>query len=399
MPKLTNTCKYVLLPLLVTLIAALSFIGYQYYEGKIVVQKTENLSAPQADKLLYKKSIALVEDGDSITNCKALRSTLVQMVKLGWFEPADIPSTSQFCCSRELWYWATDNLKSDYVFLMKEHVWSFNWSEKNIPAFRDTLKKHTTNNKLHVDLIIGMGNITGSVLTNSSITTPIVILNSRNPVDVGYAKGGRFSVRENIFIATNTKESDKQIRLFYNIIGFNTVGIFYRDTPAGRADVGLASLTRLAAEYNFKIITHPLKTSLHPDEAVMEAINTLVPQVDALFIPEVPGVNYDNISKLNVPILAQGIPTFSQQGYDLVARGLLSTYTYPDYSYQGAFYASAIGKILNGVIPNTIPQTYSDELEIYINSTVAKKINYTIPYSLQRSAHSIYNSMDPTKKE
>jgi len=400
MPQPPKVSKFVVLPLILVLLILVSTTGYRYYTGTLVIRSAVDLLSPAIPKTVSKLSIAFVEDGDSASNRRVLRNTLAQLVKLGWFAEYSIPCSDQFKDCIELWYWACNNLESDYIKLEEAHIWSFEWDERNRQAFRDQLAKHTTHGKLHVDLIIGMGNITGHVLSNGSLNIPIVILNSRNPEEAGYTQGDRFSNRSNVFVAINSSLSDQQIRMFYNVTKFKTLGIIYRNTRAGRADAGLSSINRLASEYGFKVLPKELESGIPMNDAALVGIRDLVTKVDALFIPELPGINYQTISQLNTPILAQGIPTFSQQGVDLVEQGLLTTYTYSDYSMIGLFYASVISKILNGVSPDSIPQYYESDLEVYINSATAKQIDFLIPPSIRRSANTIFSSiMDKSNAE
>jgi ABC-type uncharacterized transport system substrate-binding protein len=388
--KPSPVCKFIILPLLVISLLLISVATYKYIQGEVKIVDAMHKQYPPAIPFLQKKVIAYVEDGDSVTTSRALRHTLTQLVKLGWFDPIDIPCTCSFETSMDLWNWAADNLTSDYIALSKKHAYSFGWNEGQVIDFRTNFLQPINNRLADIDLIIGMGNLSGRLLAQSSISRPIAIFNARNPGEAGYSEEGLFSSKPNVFVAVNKTFSMYQLRMFYSATHFKDLGVIYRDTKAGRADAGLKTIYSLSVEYGFDVHTYILAPTEDSQTEVLNGIKYLVPKVDALFVPELPGITYKNIKSLRLPILTNQIPSFAQQGEDMVHKGLLMSYAPRDYSAVGEFYASVVGRILNEVLPNNIPQIYSPEMGLYLNRKTAEIIEFDIPSVAAITAETIF---------
>lgn len=388
--KPTPICKFIIFPLLVISLLIIGIASFKYYRGEIAIIDTAQEHNPPNTPFVDKKVIAYVEDGDSVTTLKSLRSTLNQLIKMGWFYPIEIPCTCEFSCSKDLWNWAARNLQSDYLKLSTKYTYSLGWNEGKVSDFRTKFLDEVTCPTANVSLIIGMGNMSGRILAQSSINLPITIFNARNPGDAGYTNENLFSSKPNVFVAVNKSYSMYQLRMFYSATHFRDLGVIYRDTKAGRADAGLKTIYNLAAEYGFKVHTYVLDAHNEPGDEMLRGILKLAPEVDALFVPELPGFTYQNIKALRLPILTNQIPSFAQQGEDMVHQGLLMSHAPRDYTAVGQFYASVIGRVLNGIPPNNIPQLYSPELGLYINKETAEIINFKIPTVASITAETIF---------
>jgi len=175
-----------------------------------------------------------------------------------------------------------------------------------------------------------------------------------------------------------------QLSLIQQTMGKKTIrlGVVYN---AGEANsvFQVKQIKAMAANYNIQIIAKVVDNSTK----VLPAVQSLIPQVDAVYAP------LDNVIAAALPSIVnlclkndQGkkIPVFASDP-EGVRQGALATIGFTHYQ-EGMLAGRIVTRILAGEKPGNIPVTGPEATELYINTTSAKELGIEIPKAVLKSA-------------
>lgn len=146
-------------------------------------------------------------------------------------------------------------------------------------------------------------------------------------------------------------------------------------------------LEQLAKEKNFEIVryhvTEPRSAEEYPKyyQEVQAAYNKLAKEVDAVYVT-IASLESEKLPELFQPFYANKIPIFSQLGNIEVENGALITVSVMDEKNIGRFSADIISKCLKGTKPRDLEQSFQSAPRIALNTEVAKKIGFKLPFEL-----------------
>jgi ABC-type uncharacterized transport system substrate-binding protein len=89
-------------------------------------------------------------------------------------------------------------------------------------------------------------------------------------------------------------------------------------------------------------------------------------------------------------LLKAGLPTFAQQGGNLVKRGALLSLADNEIKVEGAFAAEALEKILNGHLPRSLAQRYENPVSLAVNLRTATLIGWNLPMEILAAVDEFY---------
>jgi ABC-type uncharacterized transport system substrate-binding protein len=352
---------------------------------------------PESDHARPLFRIGYLEGGPYMDYQKSFRSTIAALAELGWIEPIDLPPTKDPNETRALWDYVVEHARSRYIRFLKDGFYTSNWNEGVRPQTRERLLSRLNRDK-DIDLIMAMGTWAGQDLANDRHHVPTVVISTSNPVQAGIITSPEHSGFDHLHAQIDPTRYERQVRLFHDVIGFKRLGLVYEDTPAGRAYAAVDDVEKVAREEGFNVVPYEdafdIKDLDLAYERLVKAMQSLAPRVDAIYITANRGIQEPRMETILAPVFEYKLPTFSQSGSREVELGVLMSISQAGHKYIGVFYASTIGKIINGAVPGYLTQIYEEPPKIALNLETAKRIEYNPPFDILLSADEIYEYIE-----
>ena len=384
-----NYCRRVLLILTVALAVMITGLAWS-------MEKRDTYNYQPVSKAGKKWRIAYYQGGTSYNYYPYLAATIKGLIDLGWIEKQDLPVNNNKD-TKVLWNWLAKNLKSNYVEFIADAYYSADW-DSNV---RTVMRKGIIDrlNTKEVDLIIAMGTWAGKDMANNEHTTPIMVMSSTDPVRAGIIASNEDSGYDHVFARVDPSRWERQIQIFYKIVGFKKLGIAYENSVLGKSYAAIDIIEKIAKEKGFDIVRCFTKDDI-PDqgqagESVVKCFEELAPKVDAIYVVMQNGVNDNTLPKLVSIANKYRIPTFSQQGSEEVSKGiLLSISREGGFGPVGRFLAISMAKILNGAKPRQINQVFEEGPTIAINLKTAEMIGLYLSAEVLAASDEVYREIN-----
>jgi ABC-type uncharacterized transport system substrate-binding protein len=348
-----------------------------------------------------KWQIGYYEGGDYIDYQKYFAETIKGLMKLGWIEQAPLPPLKGEE-TKGLWDWLASSAKSKYLQFVKDAHYSANWDDKTREKTAAEVIKRL-NKKNDIDLILAMGTWAGQDLANNDHSTATEVISASDPLSAGIVKSNEDSGYDHVHAQIDPYRSERQLRVFHDIIGFNKMGVCYEDTEAGRSYAAIDKVEKVAKERGFEIVRSYTKSDVADkkvaEESVKKAFKELVRQSDAIFVTQQGGVNYKSIPILVEIASSHSIPTFSQSGSEEVKYGFLASISQAGFKYIGEYHSETIAKILNGAKPRDLSMIFEEPPKIAINLKTAELIGFDPPVDILLAADEIFQEIETPPSE
>ncbi len=341
-----------------------------------------------------KKRIGYYEGGPYNQYTKTLRATVINLARLGWMEPLEIPEFDDPEDAQVIWNWLADNTKSQYVVFVKDAFWCADWEDAPREAKRKAALQYLKKGKL--DLVIAMGTWAGNDLAVPDHTVPTVVMSSSDPLGSGIIKSLTDSGLNQLHARIDPDRYLRQVRLFHDIVGFQKLGIVYEDTVAGRSYAALDDVQKVAKERGFEIKACTTKLDVNAEEAygnLLACHKQLAADADAIYLTENGGMQYDKFGQLMAPLYEAKMPSFSQAGSEEVMYGVLLSIAQAGMKYIGEYHAKIMGQILNGATPRKLSMVFEEPPKIAINLKTAEIIDFDPPVDILMAADEIYEDI------
>lgn len=326
-------------------------------------------------------------------------ATVKELMELGWIESVEIPPQPDEQ-TKALWEWLATNTKSDYIEFVADGHYSGNWDDNltktMVPEIIDRL-----NTKQDIDLMIAAGTAAGLSFANDQHQTPTIVISASDPIGSGIIKSAEDSGYDHLFAQVDPDRYERQIQIFYDIIGFQKLGVAYEDSDNGRNIAALDKIRKVADETGFEVISCYTKDEV-PDvkiseESVKQCFRELSGKVDAIYASVQNGLNKNSMPDLVQIANSHHIPTFAQGRSEEVKAGFLLSISQAGFKYLGRFQAEVIAKIFNGAKPRQLDQLFEDPPKIAINLKTAEIIGYDPPVDVLGAADEIYQEIETLK--
>lgn len=322
------------------------------------------------------------------------------LASLGWLAPPKFPDFSDLSSAKQVWDWLADNTESQYLVFVKNGFYSVDWDK----TIRKTTQKkilERLGKKQDIDFMMAMGTWAGQDLANNQHQIPTMVFSASDPIGAKIIESADDSGFPHLTARVDPTRYERQVRLFNDIVGFQTLGVAFEDTPEGRTYAAIDSINQVAKELGFEVITCPTLNGTPDIQAANASVNLchekLADKVQALYITNQTGVNASNMPALMAPLLARKIPTFSQPGADFVRLGALMSIAQAGFVYTGEFHAKTAGMIFNGANPGDLPQVFEDPPKISLNLETATRIGYNPSVEILVAADEIYKTIESPK--
>ncbi|WP_250655576.1 ABC transporter substrate-binding protein [Alkalimarinus coralli] len=338
--------------------------------------------------------LAYYEGGDNSSYRRYLISTIERLMELGWVEPAEIPHLNN---SKQLWYWLANNTKSNYIKFVEGNYYSAQWDQNLREKEKQKIIRRLTQEN-DIDLIFAMGTWAGEDLANNTHHTPTFVISASNPIESGIIKSADNSGYDHVFARVAPQRYEQQVRLFHDLVKFKKLGVAYENTKNGRTYAALNSITKVAKERQFEIISCYTQSDISEraiaNTSVITCIDRLAKEVDALYITEQGGVNEQSIPDIVDIANKRQVATLSQEGGDAVKYGILMSVSSPDFDSVGLFLAKALDDVFKGAAPGNLNQLFKEQNSISINLKTAEIIGAYIYADWLAIADRIYRQIE-----
>ena len=346
--------------------------------------------------------IGYFEGGPYANYQSILKAMIKSLMKSGWIQPETIPKCKDASETRTLWDFLSTKIQSDYLEFPSDAYWTSKWDDSERERLKHDIIKRLKNNK-DIDLMLAFGTWAGQDLANNQHSTPTMVLSASNAVRSGIIKSIEDSGFDHVQAWIDPEKSERQLRLFHEIIGFKRLGLAYEDDSDGRSYAAVEDVLKLSRELGFRVIECHLPLNVagtaNEEAELSDCYEQLATKIDSMYITDYAGLTKKNITKLLSPLFKHKVPMFAQTRYDLVKYGILMGAVRADFMADAEFYAKTFAKILNGAKPGNLAQKFESPLEIVINLESAKKIGFRFPLDILAGAFEIHATIENSGNE
>ena len=339
--------------------------------------------------------LAYYQGGNYVDYQTILIAVVQGLMDTGWVERSKFPDLPDPDDTRALWSWMSSHLKSEFLQFVEDAYFDSSWDKE--------LRKETRARAIErfnsgdIDFVLAFGTWAGQDLATDEHSTPIEVCSSSDPLASNIVKSLEDSGYDHVHAKIEPTRYQRQIELFHDIIGFNSLGVVYEDSDVGRTYSAVDKIQAVAGERGFEVIPCFAPFSGVDDkvakENVLKCHQILSDKVDAVYITTHRGVNIANLPDLLAPLLEAKIPTFSMSGSKEVQHGVLLSIAQAKYTSAGRFHAESIAKVLNGAKSRDISQYFESPNTIAINLATAQVIGYDPPVDILAVADEIYEEI------
>ncbi|MCD4752973.1 MAG: hypothetical protein K8R40_07875 [Anaerolineaceae bacterium] len=216
-----------------------------------------------------------------------LRALVDGLIELKWMEPLVLPIYENPDDTAQLWQFLAANTQSDFIEFLPDAYWSANWdAELRAQNQAEAIQRLSTNSD--IDLIIAAGTWAGLDMANDKHNVPTFVISATNAISAGIITSAQDSGRDHVIAHVDPGRITRQINLFYDIVGFQTLGTIYEDTVDGRSYAHLQELEAFADKTEVKLLTCIAPHTNLPDEIIQQGtdacLEELGPQIDAFWL-------------------------------------------------------------------------------------------------------------------
>jgi ABC-type uncharacterized transport system substrate-binding protein len=377
-------------------IAVLIFLIFMTHLSVLAADNASFRTGPQKNKG-KKWRIGYYEGGEYAFYQYNLVAMVQGLMDLGWIKKAKIPE-QRGDQTKVFWDWLSTHTKSRYIQFVKDAHYSYFWNSDLREKTANELIGRLTETK-DIDLVIAAGTRAGQDLANNKHKTPTIVISASDPIGSGIIQSIENSGHDHIHARVDPFRYERQIQVFYDSIGFKTLGIAYEDNDRGRTHTSFQKVKIASEQIGFKMIPCSIIDE-YPDvgvseRSILKCFDYFVnKKADAIYVTAQNGVNSNSISDLVEIANSNGIPTFSQTGSENVKYGFLMSTSSSDFKQVGLFYAKTAANIFNGAKPRELDQLFEAPPEIAINLKTAKLIGYDPPVDVLGAADELFEDIE-----
>ncbi len=369
------------------------------YGGKIVNHKLDETKlSPSLKNGNNKYKIALIQSDDYSEYYNSFMAILDGLKTLGWLEKNQLTDKNKYTKNREILKAWNNNFYSNYITIDYEDFFSFRASKEN--RNKKKYKNIIQNCKDgKYDLVIVLGTLASKeVLRDKEYKTNTLLEAVSDPLGSKLIKSENDSGYEFLTARVDPNQYLRQIRLFYEVVKFEKLGIIYENSENGRWYAAVDAVEKVADEYGFEIIRSH-KAMAEPTVAeypkafkmYLDALDEVCPKVDAVFLGISGGLEAENLPNIVKKLIKYKTASFSMEGETAVEKGIMLGVSGKE---TGLYNAKKIAKILNGESPRNLKQNFEKEPKISINLKTAELIEKLLPTDIIRSSDQIYVNIE-----
>lgn len=355
-------------------------------------QNGETYSIPE--KTEKKLRIGVIQSDDYPEYYETFTAIVNGLQVMGWLSEDISLNKSNYKSNREFINGIQGKNYSDYIEFVPEAFFSFraDSANKSQSEFKRVMEM-AKNNQL--DAVILLGTLASSVvLSDPDYKTATIMDAVSDPIGSGFVDSIEDSGRDFLTARLDLKQYVRQVNLFYDVIGFDKLGLIYEDSENGRSYAAVASVEEVSNLKGFELITaHNVMSEPTVKEygkalkLYLAAMDKICPQVEAMFLGISGGLEPDSLPTVVKSLIDYKLPSFTMEGTPAVKKGVMLGVSGKE---AGLYNARKLVQILKGSKPRTLNQNFEKTPKISINLNTAQAIGYDLPVQIIRSADEIY---------
>lgn len=322
------------------------------------------------------------------------KATLNGLIRLGWIEPIEFPDYK--ADHKAFWLWLHENAKSEYLEFVQDGFYSSDFKAKLRKEIKEIFLKRLEE-KNDIDFIFAMGTWAGQDLANERNKVPTIVASSSDPIASKIVASAEDSGWDHLHAKVDPDRYQRQVQLFYDMVGFNKLGVVYEDSVEGRTYAAVSAIEKAAQERNFEIVSCKAPFSnvrkREAEARVVDCYQYIATKADAVYITVHQGVTLANLPNILGPLQQNKLPTFSMKGSEEVEHGVLMSISQANFKYVGQFHAEVMGKILNGAQPRALNQIWRAPGKIALNLKSAQIIGFDPPVDILMASDEIFETV------
>jgi len=363
--------------------------------------------------------IAVIQSGEYGNYTSSFLGILDGFKELGWVKDIEIPQEKKKNLKEIINTLQTMDY-SEYVSFPKEMFFDFNWaeSEKEIQQKINSEKyQNIISGDNKADFIISLGTLASTILSRpEKFDIPILVASVSDPVASGIIESTEDSGKDYLTAFCDPDRFIRQVKLFYDVVQFDKLGLLYTDTTAGRSYTALADVKKVADEKGFDIISNIdlgidiIESDKNPEapKVYLDALEKVCEKISnkdnpeekgAIYLTIQAGLTQDNLSNVMEIVNKHKLPSFAMEGSKYVQHGVLYSIATIQERLAGKFNAEKIIKVFKGTNPRELNQVFSVTPEISINLKTAEVIGHNVPVDILESSNETYNTIEEYKPE
>ncbi len=250
-----------------------------------------------------------------------------------------------------------------------------------------------------LDLMLVMGTSAGRAVTEVAPDIPVLVFSTSNAIASEIIESDTDSGKDNVWAHVDTKRYKKQVAVLHDIFQFETLGIVYEDSLAGRSYADLDNVRAICEELGVTLVERNVTENANSEEYpryrddMSNAFKDIADDVDAFYLTA-SNLAASDLPELFQPFYKKQVPVFSQLGGEEVETGAIMS-TAANYIDIGRYGAQIVSKSLHGENPRYLYATYEDIPLIVLNINNARKIGYEPDFEILLIADKLY--FDPEK--
>ncbi len=345
-----------------------------------------------------KFKIAVIESGEYYSYGETLYSTINAFNVFEWGDKLELSEGAKESCETLIKELQTKHY-SDYFEISLNNFFNFDWNESAVSnrKFRNIIENND------VDLIISLGTTASKIISDyNPRKIPIIADSISDPVGADIIESNEDSGRDFLTVRCDPDIYLRQIKLFYDVVGFKKLGVLYTDTVDGRSYAALDDIKKIAKEKGFEIIhmtDYLIEEEGNPNaaHAYIKALSKLSPKVDAIYLTTQAGLTIENMDNILKVINRYKIPTFAMEGSRFVKYGALLGVSENELESAGIYNIKKIIKIFKGESPRKLDQIFEHVPHITINLKESELIGYDVPVDILTSSDEIYREISSVR--
>ena len=329
--------------------------------------------------------IGIVISGEYWEFFDSIKGFIEGFSSIGWANPIDIPLTIR--SSYQLIEWVSRQEYSDYIEFSVEHFYDLEWGDND-----SYVEERIINQTPNVDLFLSLGSRAGRFFyQHEQYPIPVIADAITDPFSAGVTLTETDSGRDFLTNRIDSEQFKNQIRIFHDIVKFNSLGIVYSDDEYGIIYGAVRDIETVAQERGFEIIRGIMEED--DIDPYLDALRIVASRADAFYIAAPDAVTeYDSMPEIARILETVNVPSFSLEGSIRVKDGILFSKSNSDIIRSGIFNAGKAARIFGGALPRSLEQHFENTTSIAVNLETASRINFNVPLEILINADEVYTA-------
>lgn len=341
--------------------------------------------------------LAYVEGGPFSDYQRIFQGLAVGLQDLGLVENGHVPVPEDSEEAGGMWRWLADNAGGDSLIFLPDGFYSAGWDSASREKVTDELVRRVRE-KGDVDMILAFGTWAGQDFAAADLDVPVVVSSVTNAVEAGIIPSIEDSGRDNLIAPIEPDRFKRQVMLFHDIFGFQTLGIAYEDTAAGRGSIALGEIESAASELGIELLrctdTFDVEDASLATARLLACHEKLAKEgADAVYLTYNVGLQPDAVAGVLRPLAQAHIPTFSQLGVPEVEHGALLSIAQSSATDEGKFSAELMDAIIRGAQPRSLSPVFESPVSLALNLRMATRIGWNPPLEILAAVDEFYQEM------